>query len=74
MLKLNFDPNSSKTRHVCRSDKEGEWIVYRCSQCDYVLKEHFKTGEKIVKNPKANVLHSGTFISPQLLETFQRMN
>ena len=56
----------SKTDHKCFSEKEGDWIVFRCPICtDYERRIHTKTGEMrtegIVGNPHT---HNGLYIKP----------
>ncbi len=73
-MKLNFDHQHTENRHVCRSIKRGDWIIYQCPKCDYVMKQHFETGELIIENAKADIHHSGTFRSPAFIDAIKAQN
>lgn len=55
---LDFS-NNKQERHECSSERKGDWIVFRCPQCDYVRKMHWETGEMKVRGGDFMVLHSG---------------
>ena len=57
MLELKKD----KIIHHTIGVMQGDWIIYRCSQCDYELHDNTVTGELVVKNAKADIGHKGTY-------------
>ncbi len=46
-------------QHACTSKKEGDWIIFECSQCDYVRKLNYKTREMKVSGGSMTTVHSG---------------
>ena len=63
MIRSDFN-NSGESRHKCYSEKEGDWIVFKCPVCsDYERRIHSKTGEMKSKyNSDNRYRHSGTFV------------
>ena len=45
--------------HSCTSERKGDWIIFKCPQCDYVRKMNYKTGEMKVKGGNLTTLHKG---------------
>lgn len=66
----NDDPE--REYHTCQSRREGDWIVFTCSQCnEYEQRINFKTQERIsrpVDDP--TIFHQGSFV-PVGLESEQ---
>jgi hypothetical protein len=46
-------------KHVCSSEREGDWIIFKCPQCDYVRKMNYKTNEMKVSGGDMMTTHSG---------------
>ena len=47
-------------RHVCQSWQEGDWVIFRCTECYFKRKLNWKTGEVKLINPgQFDALHSG---------------
>lgn len=66
MPAYDFTPPDSVPHHICRSRRDGNWIVYTCPRCDYEMRENWKTGEMRVTNVKMDIRHSGAYTSPEL--------
>lgn len=47
--------------HICTSRRDGDWIIHACDECDYELRDNWRTGELIVNNAKTTVNHSGSY-------------
>jgi hypothetical protein len=72
---------SSKTQptppvksHACESLREGDWIIYHCSRCNYQLRENLSSGEIVVRNAKAKIRHFGTYFPIGFKEAFSNQN
>jgi len=50
-----------KVHHEIIGFRVNEWIVYRCSQCDYELHNNLTTHKVVIKNQKREITHSGTY-------------
>ena len=35
--------------------------MYRCGECDYILRDNVRSGEVVVENAKLDVDHSGIY-------------
>ncbi len=46
-------------QHACTSKREGDWIIFKCTQCDYVRKMNLKTREMKVSGGDMTTVHSG---------------
>lgn len=67
--------NGEKTeRHLCHSRQEGDWIIYTCPDCDYELRDNWRTGEMTVANAKADVDHSGSHYPSEYLGSPELLN
>lgn len=71
MKMKKYLPEQAPEKHLCESYRKDDWIIYTCVKCDYELRENLVTGEMKVKNAKANVRHSGSYIPA---EHIQKMN
>lgn len=60
-MKTVTELKKSPIKHKTIGIKQGDWIIYRCSQCDYELHDNLVTRELIVKNAKADISHSGDY-------------
>ena len=71
-------PMSMKTtkseKHRCTSFRAGDWIVYRCTECDYELRENWRTKEVQIRNEKRDVKHYGGFFPEEYREAFENLN
>ena len=47
-LTIEFKHPKNISYHTCRGTRVGDWIVYRCDECDYELRDNLLTGEMIV--------------------------
>jgi len=56
-------------RHKCKGEREGDWLIFRCTSCDYIRKINTKTGKSQTVNSSFEILHEGTFSSPELPKT-----
>ena len=58
-------------KHTCTSERQGDWIIFKCPECDYVRKLNYKTREMKVSGGNMTTLHSGfhipTGIQPEKL-------
>ena len=50
------------TKHHCQSYQKGDWIIFFCTECDYIRKRNWKTGEMRTSGGDITVLHSGFHI------------
>lgn len=62
MYKLNQLSSTNNQKHECIGRHEGEWVIYRCTVCDYELHEHWESDEIRIFNAKQDIDHSGKFI------------
>jgi len=60
--------------HQCQSFRNGDWIIHRCIQCDYELRDNWRTGEMIVKNGKKEINHSGSYFPEEYSEVYRNVN
>lgn len=67
-------PDSSQVHHVCKSYRDGEWIVYYCPHCNYEMRENWKTGENKIRNMKMNIRHSGFYFPVEYKDAFENVN
>ena len=64
----------SHEKHVCNSFRQGDWIIYNCPQCDYELRENWRTGKLTVRNPKLNIRHTGSYFPDEYEDVFVNRN
>jgi len=74
MFKLEFEHTPHIPHHQCDSLRHGEWIVYRCPQCDYEMRENWRTGEMQVRNVKRDIRHSGSYFPTEYQSAFSDLN
>lgn len=72
--KLVNEKNAMKEIHNCISHRDGDWIIYICEQCNYELRENWRTGEMIVKHADVNVKHFGEYFPREYREAFENLN
>lgn len=48
-------------QHECEGVREGNWIVYRCSQCSYERRFNQRTGKMEVTPGNPDALHRGEY-------------
>ena len=73
MYKLSV-PLQQKEKHECIGRHEGDWVVYRCTVCDYELKEHWDNGEIQILNAKKNINHIGSFSLEDETTSYKNVN
>lgn len=61
-------------KHECSSKKEGDWIIFSCTQCDYVRRFNWKTREVKVENGNLLVLHKGSHVPVGLDSALTTLN
>ena len=47
--------------HTCSSHTRGNWIISKCSKCDYVRYFNWKKGGLVIKGNRM-ALHNGSFV------------
>ena len=67
-VKLNLES------HQCEAVRDGDWIIYRCTECDYELRDNWRTDQLIVRNAKPEINHSGSYFPYEYHEAFTNMN
>lgn len=60
--------------HHCESFRDGDWIIYRCSVCDFELRENWRTGRVQVRNANPHVQHFGGYFPQEYREAFTDLN
>lgn len=62
-MSMSFEFNSEGfDKHSCQGHREGDWLIFECTECSYVRKWNQKTSEiKLVDSGDENALHSGVF-------------
>ncbi len=68
-----IDP-SKQIRHNCHATREGDWVIYRCSDCDYEMHDNLKTGETRILNSDPIYTHRGEYISTAFVNAFENRN
>lgn len=53
--------NDNISRHQCIGVREGDWLIFKCSECDYIRKINTKTGKSKTYNSDFETLHEGIF-------------
>lgn len=72
MLSIDFGPTPGSVQHKCTSDREGDWIVFRCPKCpDYERRLNWRTGEMKVRAGKGNIQHTGFYLPDEYVEFFR---
>lgn len=53
MLGTHFESREDSAHHECKSLRDGDWIIVRCTTCeDYEKKYNWRTGE--IRSPQSN--------------------
>jgi len=73
-LELKFETAANYEHHVCESYRDADWIIHRCPQCDYEMRDNWRTGELIVKNSKVRINHSGSYFPEEYIDSFENQN
>ena len=64
MMEINFNAGTDPDAHQCESYREGDWIIFRCPQCEeYERRINWRTGEMSVANSESGINHQG-FTTP----------
>jgi hypothetical protein len=59
--------------HQCHSERQGDWIIWRCSQCaGYERRLNWQTGEMRVRRAHSTAQHVGNTTRSQEIEAYQR--
>lgn len=59
--------------HHCTSHREGEWIIWRCPQCEgYERRYNWKTREMRIKRGNSEAQHTGMNTGMQNMEALKR--
>lgn len=58
MIKFNLSKTQNPI-HECHSHREGDWMVFICSQCNYIRQVNFKTGKMKSTGGDENIIHQG---------------
>lgn len=74
MAELHFHSPSGYEKHICESYRKDDWIIYTCPKCDYELRENWRTGKLIVRNPKLKIKHTGSYFPVEFKESFENLN
>lgn len=62
LTRIEFPSLSESNCHECDATCLGDWIVYRCSQCDdYERWYNSQTGKMKTKGLKAHIHHWGLY-------------
>lgn len=73
MGEINFLHLPEDTHH-CTSHREGDWIVWRCPQCErYERRFNGLTGEMKVNKGGSNARHTGMSTGTQNMEALTRV-
>lgn len=59
MLKLSSTESLSREKHGCHSYREGDWILFICTECDYIRQINYKTKETMCSGGRPDVIHAG---------------
>lgn len=74
MKTIDFNAHNME-QHVCKSYRNGDWIIFYCEQCpDYERRMNWRTGEMQVKNAKTEVSHNGFYAPAEYKDAFENMN
>jgi len=66
--------NLPEETHHCTSHREGDWIVWRCPQCDrYERRLNARTGEMKTQRGGSEARHTGMSTSVQNMEALTRI-
>lgn len=71
---VNATPPYGVERHVCDSYRDGEWIVHRCTQCNYEFRDNWRTGEIKVRNANIAINHSGSYFPEEFGQLYDNRN
>ena len=72
-INIPFSPDT--TNHVCTSQRTGDWIVFRCHQCeDYERRINWRTGEMKVQDTNPDVAHFGSHFPEEYKDAFTSTN
>lgn len=74
MLNSKFPSSISSERHDCNSCRNGDWIIYTCPECDYILRENWRTGEMQVRNANPHIQHFGGYFPEEYKDAFENIN
>ena len=73
MPDIEFSGDGHKV-HKCKGIRDGDWIVFTCSECGFELRDNWRTGKMRTKTGNFNARHSGFFADPMYLDACQRKN
>ena len=54
--------NENFAKHSCKGHREGDWLIFKCTECSYVRVWNTTTNEmKVTDDGNEYALHSGRF-------------
>ena len=59
MFELKFTGDNIP-RHQCLGVREGDWIIFKCCECNYIRKINLKTKKSTTYGGSLETLHEGT--------------
>lgn len=59
---FEFQGAEAFEQHHCDAIREGEWLIFRCPECDYERRFNRNTGEMKVRQGPEHVLHEGQYM------------
>jgi len=65
MFEIKFT-GDNVPRHNCVGVKDGDWIIFKCSKCDYIRKLNIRTGKSKTYNSSFEILHEGSFSETEM--------
>jgi hypothetical protein len=71
--KIDFFSKEELEQHECVSEKQGDWVVFTCPQCDYRRQINLLSDEMKTSGGDPDVLHRGMF-APVGFEASMNMN
>ncbi|MFQ5676291.1 MAG: hypothetical protein ACE5G1_10370 [bacterium] len=73
-FEMEFSPSPKYQTHHCTSFRSGDWLIHKCPECDYELRDNWRTGELIIRNGKVNINHSGCYFPEEYADSFQDLS
>ena len=69
MINLQFKTDD-ENRHNCTGVKDGDWVIFKCNQCDYIRSMNLKTGKSSTQGGSWEILHEGNFSESMVKNEF----
>lgn|GEM_PF-1135498 len=75
VIKVDFKPPENAVHHPCTAIRDGDWLVFRCSECSsYERRLNWRTGAMKVKNDSPDIFHTGEYFPREYKEIFENVN